>query len=125
MDVGYDVESVRSDAVGIGNDIVCIGNNLLGGRNVVTNVGNGNIGIHRKLCLKRTVVKEMPNSDEVGVTHIEYVKDPVELRLPGRDFFLFTLPAENSRNLPVAFAVLDQFPLDHRDGAMKERESTS
>ena len=79
MDVGHDVVSVGSDIEGVRNRCM---------------------GIYGELSLNRIVRGASKKRD---TTHIEYVKDPVELQPPGGDLFLITV--DESRNR-VAFALL-------------------
>ena len=44
-------------------------------------------------------------------THVEDMKDPNEVQLPGGDFFLVVLCVEVLRN-HISFSLLDDLPLD-------------
>ena len=83
MEIGYDVVSVRGDIVGVRNSILSCSNDVVGVRNdvvsvcnIAMNVTDGCMSIYRKFGLKPD---DQRCEQKSGTTHIEYVKNPVQL----------------------------------------------
>ena len=94
MDVGNDGEGGRNGGLGV--------------LDVLTNVGNNHICVDRKLGLE-TVGQRQPYAGDR--THVEDVKDPVEVQLPGPNRVLVTFRVQDSGE-PVPFTLLGDLLLN-------------
>jgi len=84
-------------------------------------VGNSRMCVYRQFGLE---VQSQQSPDGNDGTHVEDLKNPVEVQLPGRDFLLVALCMEMSRN-HVPFALLDDPPSDLRQGPEVGSETSS
>ena len=105
----------RNDDEGIGSDGVCVydivadaGNEGVGVRDFMTNVGNGYIHVYCKFGLEVNSWRGSYGSDG---THVKDMKDPVEIQPPGRDRLLVVLCVEHPGD-PISFTPLHNVPLD-------------
>jgi hypothetical protein len=89
-----------------------VGNDVVGVRNVVADIGNCYMRIDGKFSLKPGGQQRRRKSDE---THIKNVKDPVEVQSPGGNHVFIVLRMEKTRNW-VTVALFDDTPLDLRYG---------
>ena len=84
----------------------------MGARSIFLELGNDDVCIYRKFGLR--ILSQQSSYEDDG-THIEDLKDPVEVRLPACDFLFVVLGVEVSRSR-ASFALLYDLPLDLRHG---------
>ena len=105
----------RNDDEGIGSDGVCVydivadaGNEGVGVRDFMTNVGNGYIHVYCKFGLEVNSWRGSYGSDG---THVKDMKDPVEIQPPGRDRLFIVLrmkhPGGRISSTPLDDVLLD------------------
>ena len=94
-----------------------IGNDGLGAHNTMANVGNDYVCVDCEFGLE---VDGQRWSYINNGTHVEDMKDPVEVQPPGRDRFLIILGVESSRD-HIPFTPLDDVPLDLGHGPAIEK----
>ena len=87
-----------------------VGNDVLGVRDVTANIGNRSVGIYREFGLKTDGQKRGRGGNG---THVEDMKDPVEVQSPGRNPFFIILRVEKARN-NASITQLDNGSLDLR-----------
>jgi len=107
MDVGDIVPELRNDDMGVYDALVNVRNSGVGVRDVMMNVRGDYVCVYRELSLE---ADNQRWSHKVDGTHIEDVKDPVEVQPPGGDHLLIILRVEMSRDC-ISLARLDEVPL--------------
>jgi hypothetical protein len=95
LDVGNNVVGVGNDVSGTRNIVVNVGNDIVGVGDVVTNVGNRYVRIDGKFGLGTGWSALALKSNR---THIKDVKDPVEVQPPGRNHVFVAFCEEKTRN---------------------------
>ena len=83
-------------------------------RNDGTGIGNSNVCIDSKFGLGTQGQEDSHGNDG---THIEDVKEPVQVRPPPRYLFLVVLRVDKSRDY-ISLALLDGVPLNRRRGSV-------
>ena len=92
----------------VGDDGMSVGNNITGVRDLVTNIGNCYMRVDGKFGLETDGQQRRWRGDR---TYVKNVKDPVEVKPPGRNRVFVVFCAEEARNY-IALALLDDHPLD-------------
>jgi len=88
------------------------GDQIVGARSILLELGNDDVCIYRKFGLGIPSQQSLYEDDG---THVEDMKDPVEVRPPACDFLFVVLGMEVSRSR-ASFALLYDLPLDLRHG---------
>ena len=89
------------------------GDHNLGARNILLQLGNDDVCVYRKFGLG---IPSQQSSYQDDGTHVEDLKNPVEVRSPGCDLLFVVLRVEVLRNR-ASFALLDDLPFDLRHGS--------
>ena len=89
------------------------GDHDLGARSILLQLGNDDVCVYRKFGLR---IPSQQSSYEDDGTHVEDLKNPVEVRLPGCDLLFVILCVEVLRNR-ASFALLDDLHLYFRHGS--------
>ena len=92
----------------IGNIVLNLGNDGVGVCNALTSVRNDQVCVNRKFGLEEVSWQRSCGS---GGTHVEYMKDPLEVRPPGGNRLFVVLRVEMSGNY-VPFSPLDDVPMN-------------
>ena len=124
VDVGNNCLRIRDVALKLGNYDVGVGNDCMGvrdimadirndglvGQNITMDAGNSRICVYCKFGLEADGQRGSCGSDR---THIEHMKDPIEVRPPCRDRLFIVLCVEHSRDT-ASLTPLDDVLLDLR-----------
>ena len=108
MDVGDVVPELRYDRMGVYDTLVDVRNNGASACDVVANVRDHYVCVYRKFGLE---IHGQRSPYKIGRTHVEDMKDPVEVRFPGGNHLLIILRVEMSRD-HISLAPLHDVPLD-------------
>ena len=111
MDFGDHNLGVRSIVLQLGNDGVGLGGSGVGFGNSGMDFRNSDMSNY---CQFGLGIPSQQSPYEDDGTHVEDMKDPVEVQLPGGNFFLVVLCVEVSRN-HAPFTLVGDLPLDLRN----------
>ena len=114
--VGDIVTDVRNDGLGVQSIAMDIGNDDLGGQNISMGVRSGHVCVYCKFGLG--LGSQRRSSRSCG-THVKDIKDPVEVRPPGRDRAFIILRMEHPSDT-TSLTLLDDVLLDLRHSSVIE-----